>query len=66
VDFNLEVVGPIKVVNHLWKGSQKVFYVAYIAVLHLLYPSLDGGRSVIVVCYNESRYKELKTTGLDA
>jgi len=30
----------------------------YIAVLHLLYPSLDGGRCVIVGCYNGSRYKK--------
>jgi len=29
----------------------------YIAVLHLLYPSLDGGRWVTVGCYNGSRYK---------
>ena len=53
----MEVVGPTKVVNHLWKGSQKVFYVAYIAVLHLLYPSLDGGCWVIMGCYNGSWYK---------
>jgi len=23
----LEVVGPTEVVNHLWKGRQKIFYV---------------------------------------
>ena len=55
--FNLEVAGPTEVVNHLWKGRQKVFYAAYIAVLHLLYPSLDGGCCVIVGCYNGLRYK---------
>jgi len=25
--FNLEVAGPTEVVNHLWKGRQKIFYV---------------------------------------
>ena len=27
VVFNLEVAGPKKVMNHLWKGRQKIFYV---------------------------------------
>ena len=39
------------------KGSSEDIFM-YIAVLHLLYPSLDGGRCVIVGCYNGSRYKK--------
>jgi len=43
---------------HLCKGRQKIFYAGYISVLHLLYPSLDRGRWVIVGCHNGSRYKK--------
>jgi len=49
VVFNLEVAGLKEVVNHLQKGRQKIFYVGYtLALLHFLYPSLDGGNWVIV------------------
>jgi len=36
----------------------------YTAVLHLLYSSLNGGRWVLVGCYNGSR--RLKTTALES
>jgi len=50
-----------------WRAPQRLWticgrvarrYFKYIAVFHLLYPSLDVGRWVIVGCYNGSRYKK--------
>ena len=49
--------GPHRGCEPYVEGSPEDIFM-YIAVLHLFYPSLDGGRWVGVGCYNGARYEK--------